>query len=78
MKRRRLGFNDIHQKEMFDNDYYKNLDNGLVGKFNIQASGIAGEMVYTTEWKDGYVFNRMPFYEMDTTNIERIGQNFDI
>lgn len=67
-----LGLRDKNGVDVYDKDIYRNLDNGLIGKFQL-VDGVGGMYVLCTEYKTGRVYNNIPFMEHDTTNFEVIG-----
>lgn len=70
------GIKDIKGEDVYDGDIYKNLDNNLIGRFEI-IGGVGGYHVNCTEWKDGEVYNNHAFARHDTTNINVIGNIYE-
>ncbi len=67
------GLKDKNGKEVYDKDIYRNGENGLIiGLLEITKT-IGGDLVYCTERKDGNTWNHIPFYELDITDFEIIG-----
>lgn len=64
------GLKDKWGKEVYDGDIYHNLDNGLVGTFEI-LNGIGGYYLNCSEIDDkGNEVNNHAFAKHDTTNFE--------
>jgi uncharacterized phage protein (TIGR01671 family) len=66
------GIQDKKGKEVYDGDIYRNGENGLIGVLEYHP-GIGGYTLYTTEKKDGEIYNHRPFADLDLTDFEVIG-----
>lgn len=71
------GLKDKHGKEVYEGAIYRNLDNGLIGKF-YYLNGPGGYTLYCRENNaDGSPYNMLPFMQLDTTNFEIIGNIYE-
>ena len=70
------GLKDKKGVDAYDKDIYRNLDSGLVGKFEI-LTGVGSDYVNCTEYKDGEIYNNHAFARHDSTNFEVIGNTYD-
>ena len=70
------GLLDKNGVEVYDDDIYRNLDTNLIGKLTV-GIGVGGIYVLCTEYKDGHIYNNLPFAELDTTSFEVIGNIHD-
>lgn len=71
------GLKDKHGREVYEGDIYRNLDNGLIGKF-YYLNGSGGYTLYARENNpDGSPYNMLPFMQLDTTNFEVIGTIYE-
>lgn len=72
------GLLDKHGKEVYEGDLYRNLDNGLIGKF-YYLNGVGGYALHCRENNpDGSPYNMLPFAQLDTTNFEVIGNIYEM
>ena len=66
------GLKDKNGKECYEGDVYKNNEHGTIGIMSYEPS-LGGYILWADEIKDGEQFNYLPFYELNNTNFEIIG-----
>lgn len=64
--------NDINGNELYIKDIYKNNENGCIGEVEC-LHGI----LWLAEYKNGELYNHLPFYELCVTDFEIIGNKFE-